>query len=226
MSHNGELQSSRYCPSDTFAAKRIPKNEPNTRVGGSGYASREYEGFARAFDYDEDDDEPLIPQRPPQKRARATKRQSVPDPSDKIPSLEDFHDDAQDEFAQEWNQCLTLGLGESEVDNSSDAEWEDVSEDVSGAIVDSEDEDELALPNDKDFAAVCDSATNSDFFLPKFLDYTARLDKDYPDVESFLYDNKSAIQNFKKIVISACRFVHNFAQTINFKEYFKLPRDQ
>lgn len=110
-----------------------------------------------------------------------------------MPSLEDFHDDAQDEFTQEWNQCLAPELGEPKVDNGSDAEWEDVLEDISGAIVDSEDEDELALPNDKDLAAVCDSATNSNFFLPKFLNYTTRLNKDYPNIKLFLYNNKSAI---------------------------------
>jgi hypothetical protein len=67
---------------------------------------------------------------------------------------------------------------------------------------------------------------DDDVFLPKFLDHTARLDKNYPNVEAFLQDNELAIRDFETIVTSACRFLNIFSHTIEFEKYFKLLEDQ
>jgi hypothetical protein len=79
-------------------------------------------------------------------------------PSDNITSFEAFPDDTEAEVAQEWDQCLLQEVSEPEVDDGSDAEWdntelddasdEDVSgEDTSGEDTDSKDEKQVPISN-------------------------------------------------------------------------------
>lgn len=65
-------------------------------------------------------------------------------------------------------------------------EWEDNLEHNLSEIVDLKDKEELALLSDEDFAVGPASPINGDFFLPKFLNYIIRLNKDYPNIKLFL----------------------------------------
>lgn len=134
---------------------------------------------------------------------------------------EDDQDDQDDqgEFADEWKEFLAPESGETGINDASDGSD---SEDEGISIDPEENEDDVR----EDFAAKFSPGTDTGPFLPKFLDYTAKLDKKYPTVESFERDNKSAIQDFETIVVSACRFVHEFTKTIDFKTYFKLPPEE
>jgi hypothetical protein len=60
-------------------------------------------------------------------------------------------------------------------------------------------------------------------FLPPFLDRSAKLDKHYPTVESFMADNEAGIQDFRTIVVSACRCLKGFTKENSFSQYMGLP---
>lgn len=71
-------------------------------------------------------------------------------------------------------------------------------------------EEEECVPSSSDWADVFANATDGAVFLPpppQFLDQSAKLDKEYPDVESFLQDRKAEIEDYGKIVTSACRYI-------------------
>ncbi|KAL1852736.1 hypothetical protein Daus18300_012067 [Diaporthe australafricana] len=134
---------------------------------------------------------------PQRKRAR-TKKSSA-----EVSDLTDA------EFAEEWGQFLAPELEEHRIDDDdSDSEYEETS-------VGHEEQD-----------TVQDEDSRTEPFLPEFFDQTAKLDKDYPSLQSFLSDNKSAIEDFEIIVTSACWFIHNFTKTLDFKKYFSLPPDE
>ncbi|KUI54955.1 hypothetical protein VP1G_02396 [Cytospora mali] len=96
---------------------------------------------------------------------------------------------------------------------------EDVDADVApefdnlGEVVEEEDNEwvegdpEPPVSDNSDWAEVAAIAVDGARFLSPFLDRTAKLDKNYPMIESFVQDNEAEIQDFKTIVASACHFV-------------------
>lgn len=117
------------------------------------------------------------------------------------------------EFIEEWKEFLAYNPSKLDIDDNDSDDCQDVF-------------DKPLAPKDEDFASLINPSTNTGPFLPEFLNQTARLDKEYPDVESFRLNNKSAIQDFEKIVTSACKFAHKFTKVLDFGKYFQLLQDE
>lgn len=76
-----------------------------------------------------------------------------------------------------------------------------------------------------DFAEVIAAKSAGEPFLPQFLDRTARLDRDYPTVQSFLEDNSTSIDDAELIIRSCCHFMKNFTRDNSYKEYMALDEN-
>lgn len=91
---------------------------------------------------------------------------------------------------------------------------------------DDEDEEEPPAVANPDFAEVMANASSGEAWLPPFLDHGAKLDQDYPDMESFLQDNEVGIADFRTMVITACRYAKQFTFTALRDDFLKLSDEE